>query len=136
MKTIYKPRFVDSGLRGETNKDILNSCIGQMSDGHYENDPSYGKYWKHCKILHFDEVCFIVVDDDPWHGSGFMDMSDEEVRHLFSSIIKNTMNSGFRNEYFKIDKKEFATSEENCPFFGYKSASFADVHKAMKVLGK
>ena len=31
-------------------KEILNSVIGQMSDGIWENSPGYSRYWKNIDI--------------------------------------------------------------------------------------
>jgi hypothetical protein len=41
--------------------DILNSCIGQMSDGIWENTRSMEKYWKSLRVTTVDG--YIVIED-------------------------------------------------------------------------
>lgn len=79
-------RNIATGLSGQVNNAILNSVIGQMSDGMWENSPTMRKYWAHCDIIKENGQLFIAVDD-AW-DSGFYNKTSEWVRNFFAGKIK------------------------------------------------
>lgn len=60
---------IPTGLKGQDDKRILDSLIGQLSDGKWENSPRMGKWWKYTKpeLLDDDEVFIKVPRDFQWY---------------------------------------------------------------------
>lgn len=80
-------RVIDSGLTGPINHDILDSVIGQLSDGKWENSPVMVKFWKNAKIEERDGKIVIIVKDG-W-DSGFRGKDDAWVKSWFAGKIKD-----------------------------------------------
>lgn len=90
-------RIIHTGLYTKKADEILNSVIGQMSDGYWENSPSMDKYWKFACIrkAEDDEVLISVSEDSYdhcFHGTptcnGFLHKTDFEVLAFFADKIK------------------------------------------------
>ena len=87
-------RIIKTGL-GLHYKDMLNSVIGQMSDGYWENTPMMRGYWKFVKTgtsgnevtLNVDEVGW-TLDGDRRIENRFYGMSDDAVKKFFADKIK------------------------------------------------
>lgn len=80
-------RVVKTGLRGRVNKEILESVMGQLSDGKWENSPAMGKYWEFANIAVCEGEVVIVVDDETY-GSGYRGRDDAWIRNFFAGKIK------------------------------------------------
>ena len=53
--------IIPTGLKGEKARWILDSIIGQMSDGMWENSPVMEHYWRFIDVDFFgDELAFVV----------------------------------------------------------------------------
>ena len=78
--------FIPTGLRDTTAKDVLDSVIGQLSDGIWENSPGMNKYWQHADIDFIDGEINIIVDNS-WN-SGFKGKSPEEIKKWFAKKVK------------------------------------------------
>ena len=78
-------KYVDTGLSVKY-IDILNSVIGQLSDGIWENSPRMNKYWKNASISAENGNVYIVVNDN-W-ASGFKGMDDTAIKMWFANKIK------------------------------------------------
>ena len=81
-----KNRKIGTGLSGTANKAILDSVIGQMSDGMWENTPAMRKYWAHCDIVEEGGQLFLAVDDG--YDSGFSGKDDAWIKAFFAQKIK------------------------------------------------
>lgn len=86
------PELVDIGVPESDNVsyDILDSVMGQMSDGMWENSRAVEKYWRNANIDKKDGTIGIKVNmDTSWRGrSPYGNMSDEEIRGYFAKKIK------------------------------------------------
>lgn len=80
-------RQIDTGLSGPVPSAILNSVLGQLSDGKWENTPGMEKYWKYVDIAESGGQLVIVVDDS--RRSGFSGRDDTWVKNFFADKIKN-----------------------------------------------
>lgn len=87
-------RIIKTGL-GLHYKDMLNSVIGQMSDGYWENTPMMRSYWMFVTTgtsgnevtLNVDEVGW-TLDGDRHIENRFYGMSDDAVKKFFADKIK------------------------------------------------
>ena len=70
--------------------DILDSVMGQMSDGMWENSHAVERYWRNANISKKDGTIGIKVNTDTsWKSaSPYGGMSDEEIRGYFAKKIK------------------------------------------------
>lgn len=104
-------RIIHTSLYTKKADEILNSVIGQMSDGIWENSTSMDKYWKFACIrkAEDDEVLISVSEDSYDHCfrgtptcNGFLHKSDFEILSFFADKIKyiaklNLKEDGYRN---------------------------------------
>ena len=65
-----KKRLINTGLRGATQKDILASVLGQLSDGWWENSPRMDPYWKHAKIVEENGKVIGAFEVNTGHKNG------------------------------------------------------------------
>ena len=87
-------RSIKTGL-GKKYKDMLDSVIGQMSDGYWEDTPMMRGYWKFVKTgtsgnevtLNVDETSG-ARDGDRRIDNRFYGMSDDAVKKFFADKIK------------------------------------------------
>lgn len=86
-----KKRLIDTGLRGATQKDILASVLGQLSDGWWENSSRMDPYWKHAKIVEENGKVYLQVDSYSVYDS----MSDAEILQWFGKKIKFLIKNEF-----------------------------------------
>lgn len=80
-------RSIDTGLTGPVNHDILDSVMGQLSDGKWENVPMMAKYWRNAHIADEGGKVVIVIDDSRW-DSGFRGKDDKWIKNWFAGKIK------------------------------------------------
>ena len=87
-----KPVLVDIGVPDSDNVsyDIMDSVMGQMSDGMWENSRAVEKYWRNANITKKDGTIGIKVNTaSSWaNPSPYSGMSDEEIRGYFAKKIK------------------------------------------------
>lgn len=108
-------RRIPTGLQGIKANEVLNSVIGQMSDGMWENTPYYNKFWMFCNI---DKDNSIIVQDrgqfrwDRFYCSGFREMDEQQVRDFFAKRIKAILHQ-FKKDYGIDDE------EQKCEYMGY-----------------
>ena len=69
------------------NRDIIDSVIGQLSDGKWENSPAMRKYWAYCQVDVRGGLVVLQVNDEDW-SSGFRNRDDAWVRKFFACKIK------------------------------------------------
>ena len=117
-KNFRNPMVVPTGLVGNKAKEMLCSVIGQMSDGKWENNPSYDKYWMYCDI---DENNNIVVEKGGW-DSGFRNMDEKQVRAFWCRKI---------NALVKDFIVDWPGEEDNCDYLSYHEKTSVDEIKQM-----
>lgn len=118
-------RLVPTGLAGEDYYEILQSVIGQCSDGIWENSPAQEPYWRFCKVMrHPDtDAVEIRVSNAPvtnsWFrknliNNPFLQKTDQEVKNWFCRKIKRIIKIEGEDYH-----EEIAFSSENKNFLRY-----------------
>lgn len=85
-------------------KEILDSVIGQLSDGIWENSPGMGKYWQNIDIITEGDDIVISVKDS--YGSPYYELRDEERAEKISNFFANKI-----KQIIKIEKEDDYTSD-------------------------
>lgn len=57
---------IKTGLWSKRDGEILDSIIGQMSDGIWEDSPAVERYWKNIHVRWDADARMFVVDVAPW----------------------------------------------------------------------
>lgn len=73
---------IKTGLFGKKNLDILESVIGQLSDGIWENSPAAEKYWRNCEIKESSCGEIIIV------AGSWLFWDEENCRKYFATKLK------------------------------------------------
>lgn len=127
-------RIVDSGLENTpVNNAILNSVIGQISDGIWENTPGMDKYWYPLEI----EGVNIVIDSSPYVGyehnsrNPYNEMDDSEVRKFFANKIKRIAQEYLNDNNMNPFASFNADNEEECTYLSREEiVTIGDAYKA------
>lgn len=102
-------RKIATGLYTQTAMDCLNSVLGQLSDGMWENTLSMAKYWCYVNIsreadgqviINVSEDRFVLVDCNSY-GNGFRNMNDFKVMNFFADKIKQIAKEEFKDSLEK-----------------------------------
>lgn len=105
-------KVVKTGLsKSKVVNDILNSVIGQMSDGIWENSSYMAGYWNFVEINKDNNICLC---DRPWDWEGrntlnnkFYGMSDKDVKTFFAKKIKKIVSEELKDNYIDGKRTEF-----------------------------
>lgn len=96
-------RIIKTGLYSQEAADILDSVLGQCSDGAYENSSYYERFWKFATVKRTtDGEATIEIPKDAgkseWGGpnrmthrytpNGFYEMSDAQVLEWFAKLAR------------------------------------------------
>lgn len=120
-------RIIPANLSGKLNLEILNSVIGQMSDGKWENSPHMVKYWDYVDVVENDTGIHFIVRDD--FGSGFRDKTPEGIRAFFANKIKQIVKDEHGDDIW--DRRQ----QRVCHYLSYKeSVTVADAYRAYDIL--
>lgn len=122
-------RKITTGLYTQVAEDCLQSCIGALSDGIWENTPSMAKYWCYANISRDpDGQVIINVSEESWeksdygrYGNGFWNKNDFEVTNFFADKIK------------QIVKKELNLWDRNCSSRSSLLAGYGEDHPFIEV---
>jgi hypothetical protein len=90
-------RTIRTGLTGSINHEILNSVMGQLSDGIWENTSSMRKYWENAEVELDGQDVVLIIDFDS--GSGFHGKTDDEVKAWFADKIKQIAKEEMGDHY-------------------------------------
>ena len=106
-----KKRIIHTGLYSNVAKEIIQSVLGQLSDGYGENNPANEKWWRFADCVQAsDGEVLIEVSTEPWEYdefrsyrhkytyNGFHSMSDAEVMQKFAGWIKKTAKMEMNDE--------------------------------------
>lgn len=119
LKEDSEKRIV-KGLSGEKNKEILDSVIGQISDGIWENSPGMSGYWLPVTISNNGDILIDneseIRDGERWIKNRYYDMSDDEVRRFFANKIKQISQEYLNDNNLNPYKGWNAESDEICNY--------------------
>lgn len=87
VEALNNKDYISTGLIDDRANDVLNSVIGQLSDGIWENSRGMEKYWEYADIERKGSEIYIVVDRDSW-ASGYRGKSDEDIKRYFAQKVK------------------------------------------------
>lgn len=87
---------IRTGLVGETARDILDSVIGQMSDGMWENSPTMEHYWPFIEVVMKGRNVYLYVSEEPWRQNYGKDnwflrnmkMDENKIREFMADKAK------------------------------------------------
>lgn len=120
LKEDSEKRIVNTGLSGEKNKEILDSVIGQMSDGIWENSPGMDGYWLPVTISNNGDILIDnngeIRNGERWIKNRYYDMSDNEVRRFFANKIKQISQEYLNDNNLNPYKGWNAESDEICDY--------------------
>lgn len=120
LKEDSEKRIVNTGLLGEKNKEILDSVIGQMSDGIWENSPGMDGYWLPVTISNNGDILIDnkgeIRSGERWIKNRYYDMSDDEVRRFFANKIKQISQEYLNDNNLNPYKGWNAESDEICDY--------------------
>ena len=107
MATIANVRQIHTGLYTQTAQDCLDSVIGQLSDGIWENASSMAKYWEFVTIVRADDGEVLINVSKDMHDqythreNGFYYKSDFDVMNFFADKIKQIVKEEFKDSLEK-----------------------------------
>ena len=78
---------ISTGLTGEEDKAILDSLLGQLSDGLWENSPRMEKYWKNLSVEL--DGADVVIRAPSYYKQLFDWDSEQDVRKFFATHLKH-----------------------------------------------
>ena len=106
-----KKRIIHTGLYSNVAKEIIQSVLGQLSDGYGESNPANEKWWRFADCVQApDGEVLIEVSTESWKYdefrsyshryayNGFYSMSDTEVMQKFAGWIKKTAKMEMKDE--------------------------------------
>lgn len=127
MITNDDDRIIHTGLYTNKAKEVLSSVFGQLSDGAWENNPYYDRYWKFADAMQEvdGEVTIHIsakTGEREYHGkwiqNGFTGMRDTDVKQWMARMVKKTMVMELKDESisngWRRDNTEFETRYLNC----------------------
>jgi len=122
MITNDNDRIVHTGMYSLKAKEVLRSVFGQLSDGAWENNPYYDRYWKFGDVMQeIDGEVTIHISVETgeadgrgkWIANGFMSMSYVEIKQWMARMVKKTMVMELKDESisngWRRDNTEFET---------------------------
>lgn len=100
-------RIIHTGMYTKKALEVLNSVFGQLSDGAWENNPYYDRYWKFGDAMQeVDGEVTIHISaktgereyHDKWIENGFAHMHDLEIKQWMACMVKKTMVMELKDE--------------------------------------
>ena len=82
-----QPLLIKTGLHDRKAFEILESVIGQLSDGIWENSPAMNKYWKYMDISGDQNEILIKIDNTDWN-SGFRGKTADWIATWVANKVK------------------------------------------------
>ncbi len=130
--------LVSTGLSDAKAEDVLNSVIGQMSDGIWENTSQMDRYWKNLEIVKKDGELYIQANTDSY-SSGFKGYTEDEIRKFVANKVKQIAKMYI--EDYKGSAKDLAWDRNctvKCDYLDYHSgATIQDAYRVYdKLLGR
>lgn len=137
-------REIITGFKSKIALEILDSVIGQLSDGMWENSPRMEKYWKFVECVRKNDNTVVLKIDSratiyyfhDFLANGFYQMTDVEILNWFANKIKQIVKEECKdnNLNFKETWKRDNTELE-LDYFGYNiPITIADTYYVYEVL--
>lgn len=146
-KSIIKTGL-DSILGRKKAQDIIDSILGQMSDGMWENSPGMEKYWRFADAVGPDiEVDRGFQTDEEKIGgrygryrfkdvySGYREMNDKEVKKFFANKLKTICQEWLDHNNFNPYKYWNEDCQEDCDYISRdEPITVGECYQAYKIL--
>lgn len=130
--------LISTGLSDAQAEDVLNSVIGQMSDGIWENTPQMNRYWQNLEVVKQDGEIYLKANTDSY-SSGFKGKSDDEIRKFVANKVKQIAKAYIEDYAHSIkDLTWDRNCTEKCDYLDYHSgATIQDAYRVYdKLLGR
>ena len=79
--------LIDTGLSDRKAEEVLQSVIGQLSDGIWENSRGMEKYWQYADIIKKGSEIYISVNTENYE-SGYRGKSEQDIKRYFAQKVK------------------------------------------------
>lgn len=121
---------IKTGLSDEKAQDILDSVIGQMSDGIWENSSRMNRYWKYADIIKEGSEIAIKISYPNSYENGFKGKSENEIKKFFAQKIKQIV----KEEELNWDRNN---EERSCYLDRHSGVTVKDAYRVYdKLLGR
>lgn len=122
--------IVKTGLSDDRAQDILNSVIGQMSDGIWENSSRMNRYWQYADIIKEGSELAIKISYPNSYENGFRGKSETEIKKFFAQKVKQIV----KEEGLNWDRNN---EERSCYLDYHSGATVKDAYRVYdKLLGR
>ena len=124
---------IHTGLTDNKSKEILESVIGQLSDGIWENNSRMNNYWRFMDVPEDDEALMVIEDIDI---SGFRGKSEQEIAKWIANKIKQIVKIWAEdNGLDPIRVWDRNNSEDSCNYLNYREdVKVKDAYKVYDAL--
>lgn len=137
-------RIISTSLDGKKENEVLNSVIGQMSDGIWENSSSMNGYWMFANVTPSNEI---LIDTKPYsyrYGNSnrpirnkFSDMSDDQVVKFFATKIKQIVKEFCMDHDLTFKDCWNAECDIPCDYLGYQEkVTIGDAFEIYRALSR
>lgn len=121
---------IKTGLSDSKAQDILDSVIGQMSDGIWENSSRMNRYWKYADIIKEGSEIAIKISYPNSYENGFKGKSENEIKKFFAQKIKQIV----KEEELNWDRNN---EERSCYLDRHSGVTVKDAYRVYdKLLGR
>ena len=100
MTNVTEVRVIHTGLYSDVANAVINGVHGQLSDGKWENSPSYDKYWTNFDVKRLDDgevvievnnKCYVIYCSKALPNP-FYAMPDDRIKTWIAQKIKAVVN--------------------------------------------
>ena len=143
MITHDDDRIIHTGLYTNKAKEVLSSVFGQLSDGAWENNPYYDRYWKFGDVTQeVDGEVTIHISTKPsereyhgkWIENGFAHMHDLEIKQWMARMVKKTIQMELRDESIANGWRRDNTDFKTCYLNYNETITVAEVYCIYELL--
>lgn len=138
---------IDTGIKLDDKKyRILESIVGQMSDGIWENSSQMEKYWKNIGVDKKDNNLIFKIDKENgkpdkyvrygWVSNPFYNKSDDEIREFMADKLKKIVQIEIKDK-FRNGKDIGKWSKDNkntLEYVGRDNTTVSDVYEVYDML--
>lgn len=135
---VNESRRIETNIDPEVANIILDSVLGQMSDGIWENTPGMYKYWLPVEA---EGTELVIKTGNPSWGGKYYDnpyntMSDTEIKKYFANKLKTIVREYLNDNNLNPYKGFNEDNEEECTYLsrGGNEITVGDAYKAYKAL--
>ena len=133
-------RVIETELTSNKDYEILNSVLGQLSDGMWENSPRMNKYWLNISTEFIDGKVYIIVNHQSYIRhynqcivNPFYNMDDFNIKFWFATKIKQIVKQEEKDN--KASSWWKRTNLRELAYLGYnEKITVADAYKLYDLL--